>query len=60
MQHNYIMHKYLFLFKHISAGSRFTTPHNSTEGMPNWFTPIGLALLAYLGLRVYLALRKKK
>lgn len=46
--------------QYIRGGSEFSSPHSSTEGMPGWFTPIGLALLLYLGLRVYLALRKKK
>lgn len=41
-------------------GARFVTPYDSTRGVPEWFTPIGLGLLLYLGIRVYLALRKNK
>lgn len=50
----------IFIFKHLAASSRFTMPHSSTEGMPNWFTPIGLGIILYLAIRIYIALRKKK
>ena len=45
---------------YIVGGGKFLTPHSSSEGVPSWFTPIGLGLLLYLGIRVYLGLRKKK
>lgn len=38
----------------------FGVPYDSTAGVPQWFTPIGLGILLYLGIRVYLALRKNK
>lgn len=42
------------------GSSKFARPYDSSSGVPSWFTPIGLAILLYLGIRVYLALRKTK
>jgi hypothetical protein len=43
-----------------SGGSKFLTHHDSTSGVPGWFTPIGLGILLYLGIRMYFAVKKKK
>lgn len=42
------------------GSSKYLSHNDSTQGVPNWFTPVGLAIILYLGIRVYLALRKKK
>lgn len=44
----------------IAGGSRFLKFNDSTQGVPNWFTPIGIGILLYLGIRIYFALRKKQ
>jgi hypothetical protein len=49
----------LFVRGTIPSGSNYLKYQDSTQGVPTWFTPIGFALLLYLGIRVYLALRKK-
>lgn len=50
----------MFLLQFVLSKSYGAVPHDSTAGVPAWFTPIGLGVLLYLGIRVYFALRRKK
>jgi hypothetical protein len=51
----------MILLQSLNPGkSHYATPYDASQGIPGWIFGIGLVLLLYIGVRVYIEFQKDK